>query len=293
MLARLAALAVITFAAEVTAGRLVVAGDGSGGCCIGGGLGGGAAERGPSPSVTAWVRNPADQVRPPGGVSASSCGPWRPINTLADTGTDAFAGQAVIPAGVGADAREYRQWWRDCPGGGQAVWAAVFSPEDLVPVAAAQMRSRLPRPTVGLSPDANVGGFVALQTWLGVDPMPPVSATAGPTFGGLTVTATAVPSHIEWTPGDPTVGRIICELWGQTRPEGAPSGSAPCGWTPQVPSAPQYGGGRDENFHGSVTVVWTASWTASTGESGSLDELSTSTDVTYRVREIQTIGEDR
>ena len=155
------------------------------------------------------------------------------------------------------------------------------------------MRSRVPKPSIGLSPPLDVGGFVFLQTWLGVQPAAPVSATAGPTFDGLTVTATAVPDHIEWTPGDPEAGTVRCELWGATRPVGAPKDSAPCGWTPQWPSAPQYGGGQDLNFHGSVTLVWTATWTASTGESGALDIVETTTDTTYRVREIQTIGEDR
>ena len=262
------------------------------GCCRGGGAGGGEAVGGPSPAVVSWVRDPTSQVRPPAGVSASSCTGWVAANTYSPTG-GVDAPQLIIPSGV-IDGREYRQWSRTCePGGLQTVLAAVFTPQDLVPVAADMMRSRVPKPMVGLSPDQTVGGFVFLQTWLGVTPMGPVSATAGPTFDGLTVTATAVADHIEWTPGDPEAGTIRCALWGQVRPEGGRSGDAPCGWTPQWPSALQYGGGSDENFHGSVTVVWTASWVASTGESGSLGTLQTTTPVTYRVREIQTIGEDR
>jgi hypothetical protein len=263
---------------------------GDGFCCTGLGTGGAGVEDGPNPSVTSWVRDPTQQVRAPSGQSASSCEPWQAGNPFFEDGGHP---QAAIPANIPPDGREYRYWYRTCGSVFQDAWAAVFTAQDLVPAATADMRARIPRPTVSLSPPAAVGGFVALETWLGVEPMAPVSATAGPTFGGLTVTATAVPSRIEWTPGDPAVATITCELWGATRPDGADGQSAPCGWTPRVPSAPQYGGGADENFHGTVTIVWTASWTASTGESGALDTVDTTTAVTYRVREIQTIGEDR
>ena len=41
----------------------------------------------------------------------------------------------------------------------------------------------------------------------------------------------------------------------------------------------------------SVTVTWHVSWTSSTGQSGTLPEITTTSSFAYRVREIQTIGE--
>lgn len=173
----------------------------------------------------------------------------------------------------------------------QFVWVPVIDPEDLAGSAYDEVRRLVQPPTITLSPGVDATGFVNIETWLAVEPMDPVSATAGPLPSGLAATTTATPVAIEWDTGDASAGMITCEPWGAIPSPGADvSGErAPCGWTPTVPSTPEFGveGGA---FTGSVTIVWHVTWTASTGETGDFGELRTSTPTSYRVREIQTVG---
>jgi enoyl reductase len=236
-----------------------------------------------------------------GGVAqpagASSCGPWQRSNPIGDgTGTTALA---TIPADIALYAVAWNYYWRDCepnPPGGQGAWFPDLPPATLAQIARDEVAKLLPRPTINLSPALSVGGFVGLETWLAVTPVGTVSVTAGPLPPiGLSATTTATPVSIEWITGDNTIGTITCPLWGELPPAGADNAglTAPCGWLPQHPSAAQYGGDRNENFAGQVTIVWDVSWTATNGAGGDLGELRSTTTTSYRVREIQTIGEDR
>ena len=87
----------------------------------------------------------------------------------------------------------------------------------------------------------------------------------------------------------------MCGLWGAlpTPDQIEDEAPAPCGWLPPGPSAPQFGAGDDLRFHGTIELFWSVAWTATNGAGGDLGELTTDVDWSYRVREIQTIGEDR
>jgi hypothetical protein len=128
--------------------------------------------------------------------------------------------------------------------------------------------------------------IVNLETWHGVTPSPPISATAA--IPGLSATVTATASDIEWVtgsqvPGDTTL--ITCQPWGST--DSAQNG---CAWTPTYPSVGKVTGTTDLRYHGTVTIVWQVSWQASNGASGSLPDLRTTSPIEMGVQEIQTIG---
>ena len=169
-----------------------------------------------------------------------------------------------------------------------------ISPEDLARIALSEVEKNLPAPTPSTSPADDVGGFVTLETWLQVNEEVDVSATAGPLPDGLTATTTATPTAIEWSPIEGGE-KITCDLWGAlpTEAQIESESEAPCGWLPPGPSAPQYGAGDNLRFDGEVVLVWSVAWTATNGTGGDLGELRSEVDWSYRVREIQTIGEDR
>jgi hypothetical protein len=262
-------------------------------CCGGGQSGGGGSVGEQQPTVFSWVL----AAGPGGGIgrpSGKSCGPWQVANGFVPSGLEGSLVQAVFPGEYTTDGRTYRKWYRDCEGEGQVAWVPDATPEDLAELAVQEVERLLPAPSPVMSPDVGVGGFVGLETWMQVVAEADVSATAGPLPNGLSATTTAQASHLVWEPGDGEV--IECALWGAL-----PTGrdielerEAPCGWWPQFPSAPQFNGGHDDlAFHGTVTIIWEVSWTATNGTGGDLDELRSTVPFTYQVREIQTIGEQR
>ena len=128
--------------------------------------------------------------------------------------------------------------------------------------------------------------IVNFETWLGVTPQPPVTATAA--IPGLSATVTAQASDIEWATGSHVTGDttlIACQPWGSTD-----SATGGCAWTPAYPSVGKVTGTTDLRYHGTVTIVWQVSWQATNGASGTLGDLRTTTAVQMGVQEIQTIG---
>lgn len=241
--------------------------------------GGGTSDEGDGQtSIDAWVLG--DQVAPPEGTS--SCGPWIPAAEIS-------AEPGVVDVGTvreGADGIIEILYYRDCENRRQFIWVGQYSGEEIAEVAADRVRRLLPRPEVSFAPPAD-SMIVNFETWMAVEPMAEVSATAS--IPGLSATVVARPVRIEWStgskaPGDPQV--IECDLWGST--EQASDG---CVWTPRFPSVQAVTGTDDYRYHGSVSVVWVVSWSASDGSGGSLGELSTTTPTSIAVREIQTIGD--
>ena len=128
--------------------------------------------------------------------------------------------------------------------------------------------------------------IVNFETWLGLTPSAPITATAS--IPNLTATVTARATSIEWTTGSQIAGDttlITCKPWGST--ESAQDG---CSWTPRYPSVEKATGTTDHRYHGTITIVWTVSWRASNGSNGALGELRTTTPIEMTVQEIQTIG---
>lgn len=229
-------------------------------------------------SISAWVLG--GTVSPPQGTS--SCGPW-----IAAAEISPEAG--VVDVGTvreGADGMIEILYYRDCDDRRQFIWVGQYSGEEIAEVAADRVRRLLPRPEVRFAPPADAM-IVNFETWMAVQPVADVSATAS--IPGLSATVVARPVRIEWATGstaqgDPAV--IECALWGST--DNAADG---CVWTPRFPSVEAVTGSDDYRYHGSVSVVWAISWSATDSSRGTLGELATSTPTSIAVREIQTIGD--
>lgn len=234
-----------------------------------------------SDSVGSWVvRN-----GPGGGVTAPSgatCGSWdHAANMSAEARPPDVATVREDEAGV-----VWNLYYRHCGSTVQYVWVPILAPPDLGQLAFDQVLKNLPRPSPVLSPDLAVGGYVNFETWLSVTDPGVVTATSS--IPGLSATATARVVRIEWRPGDGSL--VTCEPFGALPPTPDFTGPAPCGHTFTQPSHPTVTGTSDDRYHGSVSLVWAASWTASNGASGDLGEASSTVPFVYRVREIQTIG---
>ena len=245
--------------AEVAGGQGGAGNDSVGTWVIGGGLGGG-------------VRQPA----------GATCGPWdRATNQPAETGP-----QDVGTVRTDSSGLVWTLYFRVCGQAIQYVWVPVLPPGDLGKLAFDEVTKKLPKPAPALSPDFAVGGYVNFETWLSVADPGVVTATSA--IPGLSATATARVVRIEWQPGDGSM--VTCEPFGGLPPNPEYTGKAPCGYTFSQPSVAKVTGTSDDRFHGSVTLVWAASWTASNGALGDLGEVSSTVPFVYRVREIQTIG---
>ena len=237
------------------------------------GAAGGAAQ------ISTWVIGAVN-----GGVSrpagASSCNPW----TMFD-GSTTEAGSAnptVINPATGQAATIY---YRLCGTTYQYVYVGPHSPTDIARVAYQKVASLVPRPEVAFSPPIDKM-IVNFETWLGITPSDPITATAA--IPGLSATVTARATDIEWLTGSQVAGdttSITCQPWGST--EFAKDG---CSWTPTYPSVGKVTGTTDLRYHGSVTIVWQVSWQATNGANGTLGELRTTTAIEMGVMEIQTIG---
>jgi hypothetical protein len=152
-------------------------------------------------------------------------------------------------------------------------------------VAYQKVASLVPDPQVAFSPPIDKM-IVNFETWLGITPSAPITATA--TIPGLSATVTAEATDIEWVTGSQIAGdttMISCHPWGST--ESAQDG---CSWTPAYPSVGKVTGTADQRYHGTVTIIWQVSWQATNGAGGALGELRTTTPIEMGVREIQTIG---
>ena len=169
-----------------------------------------------------------------------------------------------------------RYFWRALVGqpGDPATGAPpVFTTADLVPDLFEAVRRELPRPIPVVAPadrDPDGYAFVQHHTYFWVEEWAPISQTAA--VPGLSLTMTAQPARVIVDPGDG--GRVVCE--------GAPPALEPgdlpsqfrggCGYIYRNSSATAPNG---ETFPVTVTIEWEITWTASNGESGTLDPLST------------------
>jgi hypothetical protein len=244
----------------------IVGGDGNGGS------GGGDAQ------ISTWVIGALN-----GGVSkpvgATTCTAWELFN---GSNMGGMSDPRIIDPVTGD---VFLVYFRICDGIYQFVYVGPTDPIEIAEVAYQHVSALVRRPEVGFSPPIDKM-IVNFETWLGVTPQQPVTATAA--IPGLSATVTAVPTSIEWTTGSHVAGdttKIQCEPWGSTE-----TSKGGCAWTPAYPSVGKGTGTTDLRYHGSVTIVWKVSWQATNGARGTLDDLRTTTPVQMTVQEIQTIG---
>ena len=231
-------------------------------------------------SISTWVIGAVN-----GGVSkpagATSCTPWAFVDGSNLAGIGLVSATVINPA-TGLMSQVF---FRICNGTYQFVYVGPLTPTDVARVAYQKATALVGKPDVAFSPPIDKM-IVNFETWLGVTPRQPVTATA--TIPGLSATVTAEPTNIEWATGSRVAGdstNISCQPWGSTT-----SAAGGCAWTPAYPSVAKVTGTTDLHYHGSVTIVWKVSWQATNGATGTLADLRTTTPIKMGVQEIQTIG---
>ena len=144
--------------------------------------------------------------------------------------------------------------------------------------------SRIPLPDIQLNPGEERDQVVNVATWLWVDGWAPVSASAS--AGGVTVTVTASPSHVEWDMGDGAV--VTCLGPGTPYDEHRPADeqSTDCSHTYTRSSASQ----SDERYRREATSFWHVTWTSSNGQAGDLGVVGRTSSLRLRVAEIQAVN---
>ena len=127
-----------------------------------------------------------------------------------------------------------------------------------------EVRRRLPEPVLRTTPDGVV--FVNLDTWLGIEPVAPVSASVAADGHHARVTASPTSVRFSWNGGAVTCAPLVphegCALLLDAR-----SGSVMV----------------------TTRLTWTVSYSTSVGD-GRLDPLVTERDTALPVREIQTVS---
>jgi hypothetical protein len=160
-------------------------------------------------------------------------------------------------------------------------------PPPVDPAELARMaRSRLPiaAPEWQTYPDAEQ--VVNVPSWLWVDGWAPLTRTA--TAGGVTATVTAMPVSQRWDFGNGD--SRTCQGAGSSFDRSRRVADQPpptCSYAFPKSSASSPG----ETFAGSVTVTWQVSWSSNIGAGGNLGLLSRSSQVPFRVAEVQAVNQ--
>lgn len=208
------------------------------------------------------------------------------------------------PLWGGADPATNDIIFNDCNGGptqyavtpAAAGAAAPLPPPDPAVLAAqAITQLTIPMPAVNVAPDPERLA-VNFWTYLWTNDPGPVSATVE--LRGVSVTATAVLSSVDWVMGEPVKGggpaAVTCTGAGSPPPANATflveSGPPPaCGYVYRLRSTAARTGGT-ERWPVTVTSTWEVTWTSNTGAAGSDELTSPSSLALVRVGEYRTVG---
>ena len=173
---------------------------------------------------------------------------------------------------------------RDCPDRDPSFELGWFDDapalRDLV--IQAQEALILPLPTPGFSPPAaTVRTLVGIDTWFWMPEAEwePVESTV--TAGAVTVTATATPLMLRFTPGD---GEPAVECSGPGRPW-TQGGESACSYTYQWVSAHHASG----TWLATVEVDWEVTWASNLGQSGVLEPFTMTTAIPLTVAQAEVV----
>ena len=138
----------------------------------------------------------------------------------------------------------------------------------------------VPTPTVAMSPPAGVDHLVGLDTWFWLTNWAAASATA--TLGATSSTVTITPQTITYAFGDGTPD-LTCT--GPGTPY-TPGGVTDCGhrWITRSTTT-----NPNATTDITATITWQTTWAATTGQTGDLGTLTSSTTTAVRVLEAQAV----
>lgn len=209
------------------------------------------------------------------------------------------------PLWGGADPATNEIIFNDCNGGptqyavtpatAGGVAAPLPPPDPAVLAAQAIGQLSIPMPAVNVAPDPEQLA-VNFWTYLWTDDPGPASTTVE--LRGVSVTATAVLSSVDWVMGEPAKGggpaEVTCTGAGSPPPSNATflvNGGPPpaCGYVYRLRSTAARTGGT-ERWPVTVTSTWAVTWTSNTGAAGSDELISPSSLALVRVGEYRTVG---
>jgi hypothetical protein len=169
------------------------------------------------------------------------------------------------------------------PGVGASVGIAVANLPAQTPAQAAQAAyTTLELPQLQIARNPAGKPTVGLALWLWVDQAQwstPYRTSA--TAGGVTVTLTAVPQTLRFTPGDGNPA-IDCDGPGAAYDSEADG----CTYTYRRSSAGQ----PDQQFAAEATVIWQVTWAATNGDGGAFPAADRSQATPLTVLEVQVVG---
>ena len=142
---------------------------------------------------------------------------------------------------------------------------------------------KIPAPTVETNPKVGDRGatLVGMDTWVWATGQTPTSVTATATAGSTTATITAGSSGLQLSAPD---GKASCTGFGIAWHQGMPEGSSPCTISFNRSSA-HLGGSTPLT----IKVAYSASYTATDGNSGTLPAITTTSTINLPVAEVQTL----
>ncbi len=176
-------------------------------------------------------------------------------------------------------------WSATAPAGPAAVDPAVLAEQALRTLT-------IPAPTTGRYPagtmqDGRPFTVVNAYTWFWTDPESFRTLTARAEAGDVWVQVTVTPTGLSFAPGD-GAAPVSCPgpgvAWQRTDGVWAPS-PAGCHYRYPHSSIRQ----PDQQVTATYGISWSAAWTSSTGVSGTLPELTTSSNATFAVAEVQAV----
>jgi hypothetical protein len=143
---------------------------------------------------------------------------------------------------------------------------------------------RLPSPVIHTNPSTAGPVLVAVPVWLWLDPTSWGPRTATASVPGMSVTATATPTQVLWSPGDGT--SVRCPGPGTAWSSGVdPAAASPsCGHLYTQSSA----GAPEATFTMAATTTWRITW-AGGGHTGAAADLRTTAQVPVAVAESQAV----
>jgi hypothetical protein len=180
---------------------------------------------------------------------------------------------------------------------GFSFWSATepAGPATVDPAVLAEQALRtltIPAPTTGRYPagtmqDGQPFTVVNAYTWFWTDPGSFRALTARADAGGVWVQVEVTPTALSFTPGDGAAA-VSCpgpgEAWQRSDGVWAPS-PAGCHYRYPHSSISQ----PDRQVTATYGINWSVAWTSSTGASGTLPDLTTSSDSTFAVAEVQAV----
>lgn len=219
--------------------------------------------------------------RPPGGGGGSEvfCN-----YSLHAPSTEDPSGDPAVPHQPEPGDQVALYCWDSATGQLADAWWVTYDPANpFGPIGAAERALELarrqvvlPAPTIALAPPRDTPHLVGMPSWFWVDTSWEDLRTSA-TAAGVTATVSASPVSVEWDPGDGT-GAFTCDGPGESWQPGS-GGEPPCGHT--------YA--SSGTYTVTATVTWETTWSATTGEGGPLDPLTTTAAWPLVVRQAQAV----